>query len=110
MLNSICCVVAKPLGVEQGTLGIRSAWACHQNGFETKLIYAEEGVWCAVGNPGYHTSLLRDLLGEDGEVYVVREDLERRGIAPGSVLEGVEIIPASDVAGICEDVESVNYF
>lgn len=110
MLNSICCVVAKPLGVEQGTLGIRTAWACHENGFEAVLVYAEEGVWCAVGNPGYHTSLLRDLLAADGRVYAVREDLERRGIAPESLLEGVEVIAASELAGICEDIETVNYF
>jgi len=110
MLNSVCFVVAKPLGVEQGTLGIRAAWACHQNGFEAKLVYAEEGVWCATGNPGYHTSLLKDLLAEDGDVYVVKEDLERRGIASESVLDGVEIVPASEVAEICEDVETVNYF
>jgi len=110
MLNSICLVVAKPLGVEQGTLGIRTAWACHQNGFETKLVYADEGVWCAIGNPGYHTSLLRDLLAADGEVYVVREDLEKRGIAPESLVEGLRVIPAGDVADLCEDVETVNYF
>lgn len=110
MINSVCFVVTKPLGVEQGALGIRSAWACHQNGFETKIIYSEEGVWCLTGNPGYHTSMINDFVEQDGEVYVVKEHLEKRGISEDDIAEGVEVVEADDVADLCEDAETVNYF
>lgn len=110
MINSTCFVVSKPLGVEQGALGIRTAWACHQNGFETKLIYAEEGVWCLLDNPGYHTSMLNDLVKEEGEIYVVKEDLEKRGLSEENLVKGIEIIEAADVAEMCEEMDCVNYF
>jgi len=110
MINSACFVVAKPSGVEQSALGIRTAWACHQNGFESKILYAEEGVWCLTGNPGYVTSLLNDFIEQEGEVYALKEDLERRGLTEDDLIDGVEIIAAADVAGMCEDCETVNYF
>ncbi|WP_147820615.1 DsrH/TusB family sulfur metabolism protein [Salidesulfovibrio onnuriiensis] len=110
MINSVCFVVAKPVGLEQGSLGIRSAWACHQNGFETRIIYSEDGVWCLTGNPGYHTSMLNDFVAEEGEVYAIREDLERRGIAEDDLIDGVEVVDAADVVELCEEMDSVNYF
>lgn len=110
MINSACFIVSKPLGVELSALGIRTAWACHQGGFEAKLLYVEEGVWCLTGSPGYQTSMLKDFLGADGEVFVTREDLERRGLAEDDLLEGVAVIEAGDVAAICEDCDTVNYF
>ncbi|WP_319468585.1 DsrE family protein [uncultured Pseudodesulfovibrio sp.] len=110
MINSVCFVVSKPLGVELSALGIRTAWACHQNGFEAKIVYTEEGVWCLTGNPGYQTSMLNDFIEEDGEVFVIREELEKRGLSEDNLIDGVEIVDAADVADLCEDVETVNYF
>ncbi|WP_319543056.1 DsrE family protein [uncultured Pseudodesulfovibrio sp.] len=110
MINSACFVVSKPLGVELSALGIRTAWACHQNGFESKIIYTEQGVWCLTGNPGYHNSLLTDFIKEDGEVYVIREDIAKLGLTEESLVDGVEVIDAADVAELCEDAETVNYF
>ena len=110
MINSATFVVSKPLGVEQSALGIRTAWACHQNGFESKIIYSEEGVWCLTGNPGYHNSLLTDFIEEDGEVFVIKEDLDKRGLSEDNLVDGVEVIAAADVAELCEDAETVNYF
>ncbi|QJB56771.1 DsrE family protein [Pseudodesulfovibrio sp. zrk46] len=110
MINSICLVVSKPLGVEVGTLGVRTAWATHEKGFEAKLVYVEEGVWNLTNNPGYHNSLLSDLIEADGEVFTVREHLEKRGISEDDLLDGVEVISAEEVAELCEDVETVNYF
>ena len=110
MINSACLIVSKPLGVEISALGIRTAWACHQNGFECKLVFAEEGVWCLTDKPGYHNSMIKDFLGEDGEVVCVREDLEKRGLDEDTLVDGVELIAADELAEICEDFETVNYF
>ncbi|SKA67324.1 DsrE family protein [Desulfobaculum bizertense] len=110
MIGSACWVVAKPLGVEASALGIRTAWATHQNGFETKLLFTEEGVWCLTGNPGYHSSMLKDFLDQDGEVFCDRKSLELRGIDEGKLLEGVEIVDADDVQEMCEDCDTVSYF
>ncbi|OIO05945.1 MAG: hypothetical protein AUJ49_00510 [Desulfovibrionaceae bacterium CG1_02_65_16] len=110
MINSACLIVSKPLGVEASALGIRTAWACHESGFETKLLYAEEGVWCLTNTPGYHTSMLKDLISEDGEVFVTREDLEKRGLTEDDLFEGVTVIDAEEVAALCEDCDTVNYF
>lgn len=110
MINSLCLVVSKPLGVELSALGIRTAWACHQNGFESKLLFSEEGVWCLLGTPGYHTAMLKDFLEQEGEVYCVQEDLARRGIDEGDLLDGVNVVAAADVPELCEDAETVNYF
>ncbi|NJB66492.1 tRNA 2-thiouridine synthesizing protein C [Desulfobaculum xiamenense] len=110
MIGSACWVVSKPLGVEASALGIRTAWATHQNGFETKLLFAEDGVWCLIGNPGYHTSMLEDFLGQDGEVYCIRQSLELRGIDEDALIDGVEVIDESDVRELCDECETVSYF
>lgn len=110
MISSACWVVSKPLGVELSALGIRTAWAVHGSGYGSKLLFAEEGVWCLVGDLGYHTSMLRDFLEAEGEVLCVREDLQRRGIDEGLMLQGVTVVDAADVAGVCEDCDTVNYF
>jgi len=110
MINSACWIVSKPLGVELSALGVRTAWATHQNGFDTRLLFVEEGVLCLAGAPGYHATMLRDFLDADGEVYCVREHLAARGVDEAALPEGAMVIPAAEVAAVCEDCETVCYF
>lgn len=43
MLNSFVIFDTKPLGVELSALGIRMAWACHEKGFDVKLVFPKKG-------------------------------------------------------------------
>jgi sulfur relay protein TusB/DsrH len=41
------------------------------------------------------------------KVFAVREDLEARGINSESCIDGVQMIPGRDIAGLLEDYEQV---
>jgi len=110
MINSLCLIVTKPLGAELSALGVRAAWACHQGGFATKLVYAEEGVDCLAAGEGYQSSMLADFIAADGEVFAVREDLARRGLDEAALPQGVAVVAAAQLAELCEECDTVNHF
>jgi len=110
MINSICWLVTRPIGVELSALGIRSAWATHQFGVDTKLVFADEGVGCLLGAPGYHTNMLTELMEQEGEVFCIRESLEKCRIGQDRILSGVQVIDADDLPDLLEDCETVNSF
>lgn len=108
MINSICWLVTKPMGVELSALGIRSAWATHQFSLETKLVFADEGVMCLTGSAGYHTSMLTELMAQEGEVFCLRESLEKYRIDEDRLLDGVQVLDADDMADLVEECETIN--
>ncbi|MFO7596547.1 MAG: DsrH/TusB family sulfur metabolism protein [Desulfocurvibacter africanus] len=110
MIQSACWVVTKAPGVELAALGLRTAWATHQNGFETRLLFLEEGVWCLLGGPGYITTMIKDYAGEGGELFCLRTDLERRGIKADALVPGVRIIDEEEAAELRENSETINFF
>ena len=110
MINSIGWLVTKPMGLELSALGIRSAWATHQFGVDTKLIFVDQGVTCLTGAPGYHTTMLLELMKQDGEVYCLRENLEEQRFSEERILPGVKVVSADDLPDLLEDLETVNSF
>lgn len=110
MLNSFVIFDTKPLGVELSALGIRMAWACHEKGFDIKLVFSEEGVWCATKKSGYHAAMIQKLLDADAAVYCRKKCLEVRGIDEGNIIDGIEILDEDDITDMCLDAETVNYF
>lgn len=110
MLSSFVIFDTKALGVELSALGIRTAWACHEKGFDIKLIFSEEGVWCATQKEGYHTSMIKKLLDADASVYCRKKCLEMRGISEESLIEGIEVLDEEDITDFCLDADCVNYF
>ncbi|EGB14181.1 hypothetical protein DND132_0968 [Pseudodesulfovibrio mercurii] len=110
MINSLVLFVNKPLGVELSALGVRTAWACHENSFDVKLIFLGDGVWCATDKRGYHAEMIKRLIENDGEVFCVEESLKEQGIDPDSLIEGIDVVPREEICDFCEDVESVVSF
>ncbi len=111
MINSCSILIRKPLGQEQSTLGIRAAWAMLSNAdIDTRIIAMGDGIYSLLGKSGYIKELYGKFLAEDGKVYVVKEDMEQRGLDQDSLPENVEVIPASGVYEILEDTESVMSF
>lgn len=111
MISSASIIIRKPYGQEPATLGIRAAWAMLTNGgIDIKIILMGEGVYAVLGKTGYIKTMFERFIGEEGEVYAVKEDLEERGISTSDLLDGIEVVERSAVAGLIEDTESVVTF
>ncbi len=110
MINSFIIMDSKPLGVELSALALRTAWACHEKGFSVKLVFTEEGVWCATDKKGYHAEMIKRLIEGDGEVYCMRSCMEARGINEDSLIEGISSVDDEEITEFCEEADGVNYF
>jgi sulfur transfer complex TusBCD TusB component (DsrH family) len=60
-----------------------------------------------VNHPARPAEDIRRLQGKGVKVFAVRGDLEARGINGEDCIEGVQLIHASDIAGLLEDYEQV---
>lgn len=111
MLDSCSVIIRKPLGHEYATLGVRAAWAMLTNGsLEVKIILMGDGVYSLLAKDGYVKDMFKRFMGEDGEVYAVKEDLAERGLDEDALPEGIELIEASAVSEIVLDTDSVMTF
>ena len=111
MISSCSIIIRKPFGQEPATLGIRAAWAMLTNGgIDIKIILMGDGIYSVLGQSGYVKSMYERFLGEDGEVYAVKEDLEARGIDRNDLPDGVEVVPSAKIAGIVDDGDSIMTF
>lgn len=111
MLDSCSIIIRKPLGHEAATLGVRAAWAMLTNAsLDIKVILLGDGVYSPLGKSGYVKDMFERFLGEDGEVYAVKEDLEARYVPEDSLPDGVKVIPASEVSELVNDTDSVMTF
>ena len=110
MIDSICIIVKGPMGEEATTLGIRTSYATLMSALETKLFFVGDGIHNLRETSGYNSTMLKEVLKEEGEVYCSRESLENRGLLEGDLLKGVKIIPDEEVAAIIEECESVAVF
>lgn len=110
MLSSFVIFDTKPLGVELSALAIRTAWACHEKGFDIKLVFSEEGVWCATKKDGYHAGMIQKLLDAEAAVYCRKKCLAMRGISEDDLIEGIEAADEEEITDMCLDADTVNYF
>ena len=112
MVKSILTIIkSAPYGREDAFAGLRFSLSQIAAGMmdESDTILVEDGVYNAL--KGQDSAAIRmpsnleateDLLDLDGKVLCVREHLDARGIAPEDILEGVEIVPLSDLPGLIE--------
>lgn len=110
MIDSICIIVKRPMGEEASTLGIRTSYATLMSSLETKLLFVGDGIYNLREAPGYNSTMLKEVLKEEGAVYCSAKSLENRGLVEGDLLEGVKVIPEEEVAAIIEECESVAVF
>ena len=50
---------------------------------------------------------VQNLIGAGVPVHVVREDLEDRGISQGEIVQGLQLVSRSDVAGLYDSHDSI---
>ncbi len=111
MISSCSIIVRKPLGIEPSTLAIRAGWAMLTNGgLDIKMIVMGDGLYSLLGKTGYIKDMYVRYLGEDGEVYLVEEDMKERGLTEDMFPDGVEVISQDEVAGIIDETDSVMTF
>ncbi|MDL2267269.1 DsrE family protein [Desulfovibrio sp. OttesenSCG-928-G15] len=98
MISSCTVLIRKPLGKEEATLGIRSAWAMFSSaGMDVKIILLGDGIYSVLGKSGYVKNLFARFLGEEGEIHAVKEDMEQRGIEESMLPDGITVTPAADI-------------
>lgn len=111
MIGSCSIIIRKPYGAEGATLGIRAAWAMFTNAsIDIKLLLMGDGVYSVLGKEGYVKNLYARFIGEGGEVYALKEDMEARGVEENMLPEGTKIVEASDVFDLIDETESVLTF
>lgn len=111
MISSCSILVRKSFGQEPATLGIRAAWAMLTNGgIDIKIILMGDGIYSLLGKTGYIKAMYDRFLGEEGEVYAIKEDLEARGIDASTLPKGIEVVEKSAVADLIDDTDSIMSF
>ena len=111
MITSCSVIIRKGLGQEPATLGVRAAWAMLSNAdIEVKIILLGDGVYSVLGKSGYLKKMFERFLGEEGEAYAIREDLEARGLDEDSLPSGTTVIAAAEVSEIIGGTDSVMTF
>ena len=111
MLSSCTILIRKGFGIEPSTLAVRAAWAMMTNGgLDIKVIVMGDGIYSLLGKSGYIKDMYARFLVEEGELYIVKEDLEARGIAESQLPDGAEVVPASSIYDLIDETESVMTF
>ena len=102
-VNSICVVVRRPpYGREDAFAGLRLALSAVSHGLDAVVVLRGDGVWSAVAGqrseaiamPSNET-VVRDLLEMGAEVWAEDGALAERKLAPGDLVEGVQVAPAA---------------
>jgi tRNA 2-thiouridine synthesizing protein C len=103
MAKSILVLITKPpYGLEEAFAGLRLALAMGVNGMKTSVIMVEDGVFNALGTQKpeevkmpSNIEATKELYDFEVPVYVVKEDLEARGIPESKLFEGLKVVPAA---------------
>ncbi len=118
MANSVLVMISKPpYGLEEAFAGLRMALAMGVNGMKTTVLMVEDGVYNAVGTQRpeavkmpSNIEATKELYDFDIPVFVVKEDLEGRGILESKLFEGLKTIPAEKVKDLVADHDLVTTF
>ena len=103
MTGNTCLLITRPKGDEISTHGIRIAWAMYTAGMDPQVLLLEDGVFNALNNPCYNTSLMEDFIKEGGMVCCHQKGLKNRGLAKEQLLEGIEVVAGARVSEIVEE-------
>jgi sulfur relay protein TusC/DsrF len=106
MVESICVMVRKaPYGTEDAFAGLKLALATTANGMDTSVIFAEDGVFCAMKdqNPEQLAmpsimDVIDDLLSLDVRLFCVKGDLTARHIDREELIEDIHFIDGNDLS------------
>jgi len=118
MANSILVLVTRsPYGLEEAFAGLRLALAMGVNGMKTSVLMIEDGVFNAVGTQRSdavkmpsNIEATKELYDFEVPVYVVKEDLDARGISESKLFEGLKVVPASYARDLLKEHDVVTTF
>lgn len=118
MASSILVLITKPpYGLEDAFAGLRLALAMAVNGMKTSVLMMEDGVYNAIGSQKAETIRMpsnidatKELYDFEVPVYVVREDLEERGIPESRLFDGLKVLPAASVRDLLAAHDVVTTF
>jgi sulfur relay protein TusB/DsrH len=115
--STLVIVTRSPYGLEEAFAGLRLALAMAVNGMKTSVVMAEDGVYNAVAaqraeavKMPSNMDATKELYDFDVPVYVVKEDLEARGVPESALFEGLKVVPASSVKALVEEHSVVTTF
>lgn len=118
MANSALVLITKaPYGLEEAFAGLRLALAMGVNGMKTSVLMLEDGVYNALATQKAEAVKMpsnieatRELYDFDMPVYVVKEDLEERGIPESKLFEGLRPIPSEKIRELLAEHDVVTTF
>jgi sulfur relay protein TusB/DsrH len=100
--STLVLITKSPYGLEEAFAGLRLALAMGVNGMKTSVLMLEDGVYNALATQKSdvvkmpsNMEATKELYDFDIPVYVVKEDLEARGIPESKLFEGLKVVPAS---------------
>lgn len=118
MAKSILVLITRPpYGLEEAFAGLRLALAMSVNGMKATVLMLEDGVFNAVSTQKpeavkmpSNIDATKDLYDFESQVFVVKEDLEARGIAESKLFEGLKAIGADEVKELLVEHDLVTTF
>ena len=103
--------------LEEAFAGLRLALAMGVNGMKTSVLMMEDGIYNAVGTQKpeavrmpSNIEATKELYDFDVPVYVVKEDLDARGIPESNLFEGLKAISVADVKTLLTEHDVVTTF
>ncbi len=118
MASSVLVMITKsPYGLEEAFAGLRLALAMGVNGMKTSVLMLDDGVYNAVSTQKpevvkmpSNIEATKELYDFEIPVYVVKEDLEARGILESGLFDGLKPIPAARSRELLAEHEVVTTF
>jgi len=111
MINHLAIVIRHPWGNERAVLGLRTALAAQTGGFEASLVLLGEGVWNLTGaRPAYLDKLFASFLENEGGLFCLESDLERRGLTAGELTLRPQTMDPDDLGELMAQADSINLF
>ena len=107
-LSNLCVVISHPpYGREDAFAGIRTAVVASTRGIPTDALMTGDGVWNLVRDQWSETlelpsneESIRDILDTGSRVLVDAESLEGRGLTADDIVDGVVVLPFTEVVDI----------
>ncbi|MGQ9588353.1 MAG: DsrH/TusB family sulfur metabolism protein [Thermoplasmata archaeon] len=118
MANSTLVLITKPpYGLEDAFAGLRLALAMSVNGMKTSVLMLEDGVYNAIAaqkaeavKMPSNIEATKELYDFDVPVYVVKEDLEARGIPESKLFDGLRPIHSEKTRELIAEHDVVTTF
>ncbi|MBN1677656.1 MAG: DsrE family protein [Candidatus Thermoplasmatota archaeon] len=118
MAKSLLVVITKPpYGLEEAFAGLRLALAMAVNGMKTTVLMLEDGVFNSVATQKpeaikmpSNIEATKDLYDFEVQVYVVKEDLQARGIPESSLFEGLKAIESAKMKDLIAEHDLITTF